>query len=268
MSLIRRLFAVVFAIAAFSSAGRAVTLDWDGVTWTPGSLSNSFNIDPANPGNNVTVTVSGNTSILQQEIAAPNPMTPAITTGFAGGAGTAQNSLCIAVNFANQSQAITVKVDFSAAYAQGVQNVSFTLFDIDFSSASGNNYMDQLRSITALSIDGTTLIAPTITTSSANTLSGTGLNQVVNGNASVPDTGAGSGNGNVTISFGAAAIKSLTFTYGSGSGTVADPTYQHVGMSDITFTPVPETNPAWSALASCLVAAALIFRHGANVRRK
>jgi hypothetical protein len=195
-------------------------------------------------------------------------MTPAITTDFAGGLGTAQNTLCIAVNFANQSQSITVTVDFSAAYTQGVQNVSFTLFDIDFSSASGNNYMDQLRNIRALSIDGTTLIAPTITTSSANTLSGTGLSQVVDGNASVPDTGAGSGNGNVTISFGAAAIKSLTFTYGSGSGTVADPTYQHVGMGDLTFTPVPEINPAWSSLASCLIAAALIFRHGANVRRK
>jgi hypothetical protein len=267
MSFARRLFILFLATMVFSTAGRAVTLDWDGVTWTPGSLSNSYNVDPANPGKAITVTVSGNTSQLQQELVSPNPMTPAVTRDFAGGLGTAPNTLCIAVNFANQTQAITVSIDFSA-YTQGVQNVSFTLFDIDFSNASGNTYMDELRSITALSIDGTTLIAPTITTSSANTLSGTGLNQVVNGNASVVDTGAGSGNGNVTISFGAAAIKSLNFTYGSGSGTVADPTYQHVGLHDITFTPVPEMNPAWSSLASCLLAAGLIFRHGANVRRK
>jgi hypothetical protein len=268
MSFARRFFALVFVLATFSSTGYAVTLDWDGVTWTSGSLSNSFNVDPASPGNDVTVTVSGDTSILQPELVAPNPMTPAITTNFAGGMTTAQNSLCIAVNFANQSQAITVTVDFSAGYTQGVQNVSFTLFDIDFSSASGNNYMDQLRNIRALSIDGTTLIAPTITTSSANTLSGSGLNYVVNGNASVVDTGAGSGNGNVTISFGANAIKSLTFTYGSGSGTVPDPTYQHVGIGDITFTPVPEINPAWSAAASCLIAVALILRHRATLRHK
>jgi hypothetical protein len=110
-------------------------------------------------------------------------------------------------------------------------------------------------------------VAPTITTSVNNTLSGTGLTQVVDGTVTTVDTGAGSGNGNVTISFGATAIRSFTFTYGSGSGTVADPTYQHVGLSDITFTPVPELNPAWSAIGSCLVAAVLILRHSAKFRK-
>jgi hypothetical protein len=98
-------------------------------------------------------------------------------------------------------------------------------------------------------------------------LSGAGLTQVVNGTVSGVDNGPGSGNGNVTISFGTTAIKSFTFTYGSGSGTVADPTYQHVGIHDIAFTPVPEINPAWSALGSCLVAAALILRHSAKFRK-
>jgi hypothetical protein len=195
-------------------------------------------------------------------------MTPAITPDFQGGLGTIQNTLCLAVNFTNQSQAITVTVDFSALYTAGVKNVSFTLFDIDFSAAPGNNYQDQLRSIVATSIDGTTQIAPTITTSANNTLSGSGVTQVVNGIASGVDIGPGSGNGNVTISFGATtAIRSFTFTYGSGSGTVADPTYQHVGIHDITFTPVPEINPAWSAVGSCLVAVALILRHRAKFRK-
>jgi hypothetical protein len=148
-----------------------------------------------------------------------------------------------------------------------VQNLSLTLYDIDFSAASGNNFQDQLRGITATSIDGVTLVAPTITTSANNTLSGGGLNYVVDGLVSTPDTGAGSGNGNVTISFGATPIKSFTFTYGSGSGTVADPTYQHVGFSNITFTPVPEINPAWSAVGSCLLAAVLILRHSAKFRK-
>ena len=73
----------------------------------------------------------------------------------------------------------------------------------------------------------------------------------------------------MTISFGANAIKSFTFTYGSGSGgTRADPTFQHVGVYDITFlAAVPEINPAWSAIGSCLVAAALILRHGAKFRK-
>jgi hypothetical protein len=269
MSFVRRLFLFVAIIAGFAQAGHAVTLDWDGVTWTAGTLNKGFDIDPSKAGNDITVTVSGNTTQLQTELVAPNPMTPAITKDFLGGLATAQNTLCLAVNFTNQSQFVTVKIDFSALYAAGVQNVSFTLFDIDYSAVSGNNYQDKLSSITATSIDGTTLIAPTITTSSNNTRTGSGLTQVVTGTVSTSDLGAGSGNGNVTISFGTAAIKSLTFTYGAGNGagTIADPTYQHVGIHDITFTPVPEINPAWSALGSCLVAAGLILRHSAKFRK-
>jgi hypothetical protein len=262
-----RRFFLLFLLLFLASRVQAITLDWDAVTWTAGSLTNSYDIDPSKAGNDITVTVSGNTAQLQPELVAPNPMTPAVTTDFQGGLGTAQNTLCLAVNFANQSQSVTVTVNFSALYTAGVQGVSFTLFDIDFSAASGNNYQDLLSSIVATSIDGTTLVAPTITTSANNVRSGSGLTQVVNGTVSTPDTGAGSGNGNVTISFGATPIKSFTFTYGSGSGTVADPTYQHVGMHDITFTPVPEINPVWSGVGSCFLALALILRHSAKFRK-
>lgn len=267
MSFVRRSFLLLSLVALFTTTGQAVVVDWDTLTWTPGTLTNSYNVDPAKAGNDITVTVTGNTGQLQPELVAPNPQTPAITTNFQGGLGTAQNTLSIAVNFTDQSQSVTVTIDFSALYSLGVQNVSFQLFDFDYASATGNNYQDKLSGITALSIDGTTLVAPTITTSSANTRTGTGLTQVVTGIASVSDTGASSGDGNVTISFGTTAIKSFTFTYGSGSGTATDPTYQHVGIHDITFTPVPELNPTWTAVGSCLVAFALILRHSAKFRK-
>jgi hypothetical protein len=267
MPLFRRFALLLFVTCFVAANAHAIILDWDSVSWTAGSLSNSYDVDAARPGNDITVTVSGNTAQFTTELASGNPMTPAVTPDFQGGLPTAENSLCLAVNFADKTQAVTVTINFSAQYSLGVQNVSFTLFDIDFSAASGNNYQDQLRGITATSVDGVTLVAPTITTSANNTLSGSGLSYVVDGTISTPDTGAGSGNGNVTISFGATAIRSLTFTYGSGSGTVADPTYQHVGISDITFTPVPEMNPAWSTIGSCLIAAALILRHSARFRK-
>jgi hypothetical protein len=74
--------------------------------------------------------------------------------------------------------------------------------------------------------------------------------------------------GNVTMSLGRAAIKSLTFTYGSDGLTgVTDPTYLHVGLSGISFTPIPEISPAWSAVGSCLLAFALILRHSAKFRK-
>jgi hypothetical protein len=263
---------LTFCSAAFLFAGacqvsEALTIDWDTVSWTNGSLINSLDVDPARPGNDVTVTVSGNTGQLQPDLNSPNPQTPAVTRTFDGGLTPGERTLSLAVNFANQSQVITVTVDFSAQYAQGVSNVSFTIFDVDFASSSGNNYQDQLTNIRAVGIDGS-LIAPTITTSANNTRTGTGLNQVVNGIASANDTGANSGRGNVTISFGANAIRSFTFTYGSGSGTVANPTYQHIGLHDITFTPVPEVNPAFGAVLSCIGATLLVLRHNARHRRR
>jgi hypothetical protein len=267
MQFARRFFLFFALLLPLLAPGvQAITLDWDTVPWAAGSLTQSYDIDAAKAGNDITVTVSGNTGQFQPELLSPNPMTPAITTDFQGGLATTQNTLCLAVNFANQSQSVTVTIDFSALYTAGVQNVSFTLFDIDFSNAGGNTYQDQLSSITALSITGAQ-VAPTITTSANNTRTGTGLDQVVTGLVSTNDLDPNSGNGNVTISFGTAAIKSFTFTYGSGSGTAADPTYQHVGIHDISFTPVPEINPAWSAIGSCLVAFALISRHRAKSRK-
>jgi hypothetical protein len=257
--------ATALLFAAICGPSSALTLNWGSEPWAAGSLQNSFDVDPTHAGNDVTVTVAGNTSQLQPELAAPNPMTPVVAAAFQGGNSSPQNSLCIATNFANQSQGITVTVDFSQ-YTQGVRNVSFTIFDVDFSNASGSNYQDQIRSIMAVAVDGS-LIAPTITTSVNNVLSGTGLNQVVNGVASTVDTGAGSGNANVTISFGNAAIRSFTFTYGSGTGTVADPTYQHIGMSNVNFTPVPEMNPAFGASLSCIAAMLLVLRHNARHRK-
>src|ERR1043166_9613175 len=260
MSWFKRLLRSALIAPVLVATANAVILDWNTVSWTAGSLSNSYDVDAGQAGNDITVTVSGNTAQLQKELASGNPMTPAITPDFQGGLANPTNTLCLAVNFTDQSQAVTVKVDFSSLYTAGVQNVSFTLFDVDYSNVSGNTYQDLLTAIKATSIDRTTLIAPTITTSSNNTQSGTGLSQIVTGIVSTVDTGTGSGNGNVIISFGAAAIKSFTFTYGSGGPSgVTDPTYQHVGINGISFTPVPEINPTWSAIGSCFLAAALIL---------
>ena len=268
MSLFKRLLRSALIAPFLVATANAVILDWNTVPWTAGTLSNSYDVDPAKAGSDITVTISGNTALLQKELASGTPMTPAITPDFQGGLASPTNTLCLAVNFTNQSQAVTATVNFSALYTLGVQNVSFTLFDIDYSNVSGNTYQDQLRNIVATSIDGTTQIAATITTSANNSLTGSGLTQMVNGITSTVDTGAGSGNGNVIISFGGAAIKSFTFTYGSGGPLgVTDPTYQHVGINGISFTPVPEVNPAWSAVGSCLLAAALILRHSAKFRK-
>ena len=120
--------AVLFSLIV---PARAVTLDWSVETWTPGSLANSYNVDPATPGNDLTVTVSGDTAQFQPGLVAPNPQTPAITQAFQGGLAQPVSALELAVVFANTAQQVTVTINFSALYTQGVTNVSFTLFDID-----------------------------------------------------------------------------------------------------------------------------------------
>ena len=255
-------------LSCLCANAHAIVLDWSTVAWTPGTLSNSYDVDAGIPGNDITVTVSGDTAQLQLELYAPNPPTPAITTNFQGGQPAPVSTLNLALNLINQSQAVTVTVDFSALYVAGVTNVSFQLFDVDFATSGSSNYQDQIRSITALSIDGITLVAPTITISPNNSLSGSGLSQVVDGIASTVDLGAGSGAANVMIDFGSAWIQSFTFTYGSGSGTVADPTYQHIGIYNIDFSTVPEANTALAAMILCAVAISLAtVQRGRKPRR-
>jgi hypothetical protein len=140
-------------------------------------------------------------------------------------------------------------------YTLGVENVSFTIFNVDFFSSGPDSWQDVIKSISAVSVDGITLIAPTISfLGSAVTHSGTGLNQTLTGNSLVPDTGAGSGAGNVTISFGTNAIRSFTFTYADGLGSKPNPTFQNIAIGDISFSPVPEMNPAMVSGASCIAA--------------
>jgi hypothetical protein len=231
------------------SPASAVVVDWSALSWTPGSLSNSYDVDPGSAGNDVTVAVSGNTGQLQPSLVSPNPQTPAITQAFQGGLGTVPKTLELALDLSNNTQTVTVTVTFSSNYTLGVNNVSFSLFDIDKGSGGSSTYQDIVKSITATSILNTT-VSPTITGVGPNaSLSGTGNNQVITGNVSTVDTGTGSGDANATISFSSAVgIKSFTFTYGS-SGAYADPTYQHVGIYNISY--VPEINPTWISLISC-----------------
>lgn len=256
----------VFACARLN----AVTLDWSAVSWTAGSLGpNSYNIDPSSPGNDITVTISGNTSQLVTDPLALNVQTPAIVTALEGGMGSGTKTLDLGVNFANISQSITVTVTFSAAYTAGVKNVSFKLFDVDFQNVSGSTYQDEIRLISATTISNTA-VAATVTGSANNSVTGSGtLAAKVDGSVSTVDTGATSGNANVTIDFGTNAIKSFTFTYGSGSGLGAiNPTFQHVGIYNIGYTPVPESNPALASAFSCVAALLLAFWHHARVRKK
>lgn len=259
--------AVMLALAFVCETASGVTLDWDTVAWANGSTLNSYDIDGTRPGNDLTVQLVGNNGATFATDITTNPQiqTPAVATVFQGGLAVTEKTLVVGLNLTSNTQSITLSLDF-INYPAGVENLTFKIFDVDYSNASGNTYQDLISNIRGLSADGVTWIAPTITTSNSNMLSGIGLTQTVTGTASVADTGATSGNGNVIISFGNAAITRFEFTYGSGAA-FADPTFQHVGFYDFSFTPVPEMNPAWIAFGSCFAAFGVVLQRRARLRK-
>lgn len=258
---------VVSLALACAGSANAVTLDWDTATWANGSTNNWFDIDGTRPGNDVNVRLVGNNGAVFAPDITTNPQiqTPAVASVFQGGLAAMERSLVVGLNLTSNTQSITLTLDFAAQYPAGITGLTFRIFDVDYANASGNTYQDVLSNIRGLSADGVTWIAPTINTSAANALTGTGLAQVVTGTASVADTGAASGNGNVTISFGSSAITRFEFTYGSGAA-FTDPTFQHVGFYDFSFTPVPEINPAWAAMLTSFAGVIFIRRRRAKLR--
>jgi hypothetical protein len=242
-------------------------LDWDGVAWTPGTLSNSYDVDGFSPGNDLTLAVTGSTGELVND-SVNNLPTPNINSNLEGGLNPVQNSLNIAIDLGKKDRFVTITITFSAQYTQGVENVSFTLFGIDQAAGGSVLYIDEISSISATAIDGTTQIAPTITgLGSAVSHSGAGLNQVLTGAANVPNTGAGSGAGNATINFNATGIRSITFTFGAGGNSAVNPIFQDISLHDLTFSPVPEVNPAAVAVCVCFLAGAATARKSIRRRR-
>jgi hypothetical protein len=236
----------VLALSVCQKAS-AVVLDWDGVTWTAGSLSNSYDVDPGTPGNDITVTMSGDVNRFTNDATSGVP-TPAIDMTLTGGLSPVENSLQLAANLKTGSK-IFVTVDFSALYLQGVQNVSFSIFDIDLEK----NH-DQIRSIYGIALDGTHVAATITNIGSAVTLNGAGLGQFLTGRDPSPDN---SSNGNATISFGGTPITGFAFTWGNTNGA---PFYQQISITDIYFIPVPEMSPAVPTIIVCVAAAAIARR--------
>ena len=234
--------ATLLACSAYLPQASAVVLDWNTLSWSPGSLDTTYDVDPSKPGTERVQFTGGFTG----DILAGSP---SINSALEGGQGAGTLSLNLSVDLGREDRYIVVTISF-ANYPIGVEGVSFSLFDID--RDSGSSYVDQIRSIYATGIDGVTQIAPTITNVGASvSLTGTGLGQVLTGMAPVADTGAGSSAGNATISFNA-AIRSFTFLLGDDTVASRNPGAQSIAIGNVTFSPVPEVNPSFVAGAACV----------------
>jgi hypothetical protein len=216
-------------------------------------LVNSYDLT-GDAVNDITVTITSKQANIWANDPTTGTQTPVVNQTLTGGLSPVENSLMLAANLKTQSD-VTVQLSFTggngALNTPGAANVSFTIFDIDVSTNS-----DIISGIYGVAPDGTHVAATITNVGSTVTLTGSGLTQTLTGNGPSPDN---SGNGNATISFGAAIITDVFFTF---SNTAGAPRYQDIGIGDITFTPVPEINPATASAISCLLAVGLtVFAH-------
>jgi hypothetical protein len=228
-------------LAAGPQVAHALVLDWDTVTWTAGSVNNSYDLN-GDAVNDIAINITkqGNGPVFAIDPTS-GVQTPAITQTLTGGLSPVQNSLMIAGNLHTNTD-LTVQISFPSG-TPGANNVSFSLFDIDVTTNS-----DIINSIYGVAVDGTHVAATITNVGPGVTLSGSGLAQTLTGNVVSSDNSA---NGNATISFGATVITDVFFTFGNTAG---GPKYQDIAIDDITFTPVPEINPAVTAVGSCFLA--------------
>lgn len=233
-------------------SSQAVVLDWNNVSWTNGSFSQSFDIDPNHAGNDITVSLS-----LSSGSSYTN--NPAINSTFTGGVSNTNKSLTLLPDFASQSSQIHVTITF--LYANGVNNAKFSLFDID--TSTNHTWQDQVRDFSGTSSHNSALGATSVTGSADNTVTA-GNSSVYNpfiatGTGNAPNSGAGSAAGNVTAQYGQSYVKSISFTYGSGTDALTNPSAQGIGLGNISFTPsaAPEINPAMGSILGCVAALAL-----------
>jgi len=226
----RFLLTVITLCLLLVAPAYGTVLDWSNVSWTPGSLTQTYNLD-GDDFDDITVTISGDTS--------------ALVSGYPDLQG---DALLLRLNFADPSQSITVTVQFHYYYV-GATNVSFSLGDVDGDQvgASPNyRFRDHLSNLSATGDNG--LIAASLTAGTVNSTAGSGINQTVTGNDL-----ANSGDSNVSIDYGSNNVNEFSFTIGnSGNILAGNPNEQVIAIHDIKFkSKLPEVGSTLMAVALC-----------------
>jgi hypothetical protein len=255
----RRLCVVAAAFVAFfvaSPRAQALVLDWDSNSWASGSLMNSYDLN-GDTLDDITLQLTSRQANIWANDPTTGTQSPVTNQTLTGGLLPVENSLMLAANLKTQSDA-TVQISFSGgvSWLTAANNVSFTLFDIDITTNS-----DIIDSIYGLAPDGSKVAATITNVGPSVTLTGSGLTQKLTGNAGSPDN---SGNGNATISF-ASGVTDIFFTFSNTSGA---PRYQDIAIGDISFTPVPEINPAAASVVSCLIAVGAMMGFHRRAKRR
>lgn len=246
-----RLLGVAFFVLFGSVAtAPAATLNWSTVSWSAGSLSNTYT-NVGGSGVNVTVAFSGNTGRLQSG-------SPNTTDAQIGGTG--KPSLQADVLFPSKNTAgITVTITFSAPVY--VQNLN--ILDVDATLSDGG-WQDQISQI-----QGRTATSQTV---NAVAVVGGGSAVAVTGSSTTGWTALGqssttnSSTSNVSVSFGNIQVTQISFLYSPGTSQPTNPQAQRIGLDNISFSLTPEVGPSLAAMTLCGLVILTRMRQGKRRR--
>ncbi|WP_229955735.1 proprotein convertase P-domain-containing protein [Parasphingorhabdus litoris] len=215
-------------LGSICSIANQILFDWDTVSWTAGSLNNSYNL---------TGIGTINWSVSSPGVFVNDPafggQSPSLGNANNGGFAGTQLSLHQFLDFANQSQTATTVLTLPTA----VPGMQFTVFDVDFAA---NDFADKLTVIG--SYNGAT-VTPTLTNGVAN---------YVVGNVAIGDAGSGgtSGDGNVVVTF-LSPVDTITIIYGNHTTAPPVPDGQAIAIHDISFC-APQTALSVTKISSVI----------------
>jgi hypothetical protein len=238
-----------FLILLLSLAGAAngVVLDWSTISnWNNGDLGHTYDIDPSNPGPDITVQISGSTNAFN--LTYPKIQTGGVVGGETGGgpaAGGSTAALQYNANFTSNNPSVTTTITFN--YTGGVY-ASFGIYNVEASLVTGSAYASQIIAY-GIAADGVThvpLIA-SVQDPSNVALTNTGTtNLTATGLQSVPHDTNGA---NLYLSSGSTKVTQIVFTF-TDAETLGGVT-QAIALGDITFSPTPEFHPSLIAFFFC-----------------
>jgi hypothetical protein len=220
----------------------SLTFDWPATPgWTAGTPSagqtKTQDFTSVNP-NDITVSVNNSgTGALGMNFQGGYPQISSnpFTGGFSG-----VNGLEL---LATSSQAIGTYAKVTVSFATPVTNLSFQIWDVD---AVPGQFVDKIANIQALAQGGATVGADSVNSAVAgyNTVVGTGLATVVLGTANANN---GTNQGTINLTFNG-PITQFSFEWSNNDPALGQ---QGIALGPLTYTPVPEIAPPWSAAGAC-----------------
>jgi hypothetical protein len=156
------------------------------------------------------------------------------------------------MSFDNQNDDPSDYLDFVIAFAFPTTNLQFSLLDVD--AGAGNSFVDAIEvfynGINVRTNPSLYSFGSSVANDNESYLTG------FEGTGSAVATGT---TGNINFDFGSTIVNSLVIRYRSSDDAQGNPVAQFIGISDLSFTTIPEPALAW--VSSCLVIAGLLRRN-------